>query len=934
MENKNNDFGTSSGDLSVDAILAEYEYETGGVLPAKDKIAAEVSEPVTPEIQDGGSIAAAQIKSENFRVGKVYDEPTQDIYPSHVQSLSEVLSSAHSASPAKTSFFAETEPGMSVDEIMLMADVYKNGGSVPVSDTDELISHTDSNYSKNSGSLPTSSDFPAQYEEEAPTLEPKHAKNKSVLPVKSFLSGLLNKAALREVHHEEEENEQIPTLPVTDGDMPVSSNIKSDARSASMEEFSGDEVSAFAENAPPENPDEAPEPALRQIYAENAGSGAEENPFAAASDASPASFETTSKQSSESERSASAESEGTASAEISDTEKSAGYAKADNYDEYFEDELEALHDERTDPKPDLRERLLAPIVAIMAYSAAQREKHRAEADDRRYTPKKELPPELSPAKAAMLYAQQSQSLRLRCVFATILTAVLVYLSYGLPAAGLLGSSPTILALVCLILMLTVMIIGLDIFTNGIATLMSGISGAESLISVSAIVAMFDAVYIAVTGDTQIGPPFCGVAALSMTFALWGTKINCDNYAVSFYTAAKAEDPSVVLSEAGVDDDGCALTKSKRAVTGFVRTAETADVFENAYRLFSPILIISCIVLSAFCFVASKDCTNFIHTLGASLCICASFSAFFGFSFPLSISVKRLARSGVAIAGYSGCAELGRVRRVIITDSDLFPARTVSVADISIAENVSPQKVISYTGSMISAAGMCTAPAFVQLMRKNGCVMQKVEDFACHEGGGIIARINGDQVYVGTASFMRLMGVRLPSDTAARACVYTAINDCLAGFFSLNYTAVASVQRALVMLLSGAGDPVFAIRDFNITPLLIKQKFRLPSGIYDFPSFADRYRMSAPEAEENATVAAMYSRGGLGAAAGLVKRGRRLYIALRICSALSILGSIIGMILMLTLCWSGAYGSASCGNIITYMLLWLVPVFVISYGLRN
>ncbi len=933
MENKNNDFGTSSGDLSVDAILAEYEYETGGVLPAKDKIAAEVSEPVTPQIQDGGSIAAAQIISDNLRVGKVYDEPTQDISPSHVQSLSEVLSSAQSGSPAKTSLFAETEPGMSVDEIMLMADVYKNGGSVPVPGTDELLAQSATNYANKSEPLPTSSDFSAGFEGEFPIQESKHAKNKSVLPVRSFLSGLLNKAALREVHHEEEENEQIPTMPVTDGDMPVSSAVKYEAPPAAAKDFQGDEAAVFSEKATPVNPDEAPEPALRQIYAENSGSVAEENPFASASDASPYS-ETASTQSSESERSASAESEGTASAEIRDTEKSAGYAKADNYDEYFEDELESLHDERTDPKPNLRERLLAPIVAIMAYSAAQREKHRAESEDRRYTPKKELPPELSPAKAAMLYAQQSQSLRLRCVFATILTAVLVYLSYGLPAAGLLGSSPTILALVCIILMLTVMIIGLDIFTNGIATLLQSNPGAESLISVSAIVALFDAVYIVVSGDTKIGPPFCGVAALSMTFALWGTKINCDNYAVSFYTAAKADDPSVVLSEAGVDDDGCALTKSKRAVTGFVRTAETADVFENAYRLFSPILIVSCIVLSTFCFVASNDCTNFIHTLGASICICASFSAFFGFSFPLSISVKRLARSGVAIAGYSGCAELGRVRRVIVTDSDLFPARTVSVADISIAENVSPQKVISYTGSMISAAGMCTAPAFVQLMRKNGCVMQKVEDFACHEGGGIIARINGDQVYVGTASFMRLMGVRLPSDTAVRACVYTAINDCLAGFFSLNYTAVASVQRALVMLLSGAGDPVFAIRDFNITPMLIKQKFRLPSGIYDFPSFADRYRMSAPEAEENATVAAMYSRGGLGAAAGLVKRGRRLYIALRICSALSILGSIIGMILMLTLCWSGAYGSASCGNIITYMLLWLVPIFVISYGLRN
>ena len=204
----------------------------------------------------------------------------------------------------------------------------------------------------------------------------------------------------------------------------------------------------------------------------------------------------------------------------------------------------------------------------------------------------------------------------------------------------------------------------------------------------------------------------------------------------------------------------------------------------------------------------------MHTLGASISITASLSAFLGFSLPFSVSAKRLAQSGVAIAGYSGCAEIGSNRRVIITDTDIFPPRAISIGDISIAEDVNPQKAISYTGSMVSAAGLGIAPVFPQLMRKNGCVMQKVEDFACHEGGGIIARINGETVYVGTVSFMQLMGVRIPRNTAIRTTVYTAINDVLAGYFSMEYTAMASVQRALVSLLSGSGEPVFAIRDFN------------------------------------------------------------------------------------------------------------------------
>lgn len=611
-----------------------------------------------------------------------------------------------------------------------------------------------------------------------------------------------------------------------------------------------------------------------------------------------------------------------------DGEDSSEYADSGDYEP---DEKSRL---RTAEKPDLKERLLYPLIGIITYSASKREKRRLEAQARRDALPKEEVPELEPTKAAMLYAQQSESLKLRCYFATGLTAILIYLSYGLPTPGLLGSNHTVRALVCIIFELSVMIVGLDIFTNGILSLIRKKPGAESLISLSAIVTAIGALHIAISGNSDLGLPFCGVSALSMTFALWGEKLSCDNFAVSFYTAGQAKNPSVIVSEAGIDDEGCALAKVARPVTGFVRTAEASDIFEGSYKLLAPIFIVAAIVLSLFCSLASSSKPNFMHTLGASISITASLSAFLGFSLPFSVSAKRLAQSGVAIAGYSGCAEIGSNRRVIITDTDIFPPRAISIGDISIAEDVNPQKAISYTGSMVSAAGLGIAPVFTQLMRKNGCVMQKVEDFACHEGGGIIARINGETVYVGTVSFMQLMGVRIPRNTAIRTTVYTAINDVLAGYFSMEYTAMASVQRALVSLLSGSGEPVFAIRDFNITPMLLKQKFRLPTGNYDFPSFADRYRISASEFEETGTVAAMFTRGSLNSFAGLCKRGRRLYISLRIIAALSVIGSVIGMALMLALCWNAAYASASCGNIITYMLLWLVPVLVISFGLRR
>lgn len=902
MDKDNLNFTISPDDLSVEAILAEYEAENGIIKQGIKMPREEPSRPLTMDVSESDTIGTAEIKSkaENYKPSPTSKTPLTDMLRRLESERS--ISPTPESSPKYSDLFADgVKPSMSVEEIMLMADIE---GIIreakPSVSMDDIFERSEKSQAENhsfkednkaggSKASPTNPSNSEENQQFTPTDELNFDIFEHSSPTSKPAVEIEESASVQERENKmAKEPVPAPTFSETEEETPIPTGSEIDSEKK-------------------EN-----HPTMRSIFADN-------NPFSPTG----GSFEE------DKAIGVSDEKEYASSSEINDNADGAEYADNGDYDS------NAYDDERENPgKPELKEKLLAPLIAIIAYSAAKREKRRVEAQARRDAMQKEEFPELPADKAAMLYAQQSSSLKFRCIFATALTLILVYLSYGLPTTGLLSRSPTILALVCMIFELTVMLVGLDIFTNGMTSLMRGKPGAESLISVSAIISMIDAIYIAATGNTEIGLPFCGVSALSMTFALWGSKISCESFAISFFVAAQAEDPTVILSEAGIDEEGCALSKSKRPVTGFVRTAESADIFENAYKLFAPVLIIGSLILSLFCYIVSGSCSSFIHTFGASISICASLYSFLGFALPFSVITRRLARSRVSIAGYGGCAELGRIHRIVITDSDIFPARTISIADISIAQGLSPQKVISYTSSMISASGMCSAPVFTQLMRKNGCVMQKVEDFACHEGGGIIARINGDHVYVGTAAFMRLMGVRIPKDAAGNTVVFTAINDSLAGFFSMNYTAVASVQRALVNLLSGNNDPIFAIRDFNITPLLLKQKFRLPSAIYDFPSFADRYRMSSPEYEEKGNVAAMYSIGGLGAVAGLSKRGRKLYIALRICSVISVLGSVIGMVLILALCWSGAYDSASCGNIMTYMLLWLIPLFVISFGLRK
>ena len=575
---------------------------------------------------------------------------------------------------------------------------------------------------------------------------------------------------------------------------------------------------------------------------------------------------------------------------------------------------------------------IQPVIAMLAAMMLRRQQ-RAAAEENE--DEEDDVPEPTPAKASKFYASQAKPFKFRGRIAAILCLPLIYISYGyghFPMASAIMDNIKVAALVCLLLELAVILTGLDIFTNGITTLLNGKPRAESLVSVSCLLSVLDAVIIAITGNASVGLPFCAVSALSVAFSIWGSRLMCDGLRSTFRTAAAASSPYIMTAEREVSEDGSVIIKSDRGIEGFIKRSEEADATEAAYATATPILLVSALVLSILAGIRSG---NFFHCLSALTAVIAPFSALLSFSMPFRIVAGRLYSSGAAIAGWSGASDIGKSKYTVITDTDIFPAGTISIGTIRILEGTFTDKVISYTGSMLIAANCSLTPAFSELMNRNSCAIHPVDDFECHEGGGIIGMVRGEQVYVGTSGFMNLMGIRLPQSQIAKDTVFTAIGGTLVGTFAPNYMPTASVQDALVSMLHNRGNsPLFAIRDLNITPLLIKQKFRMPTESFDFPSVSERYRISSTPASQDSPPCAIIAREGLGPMVEAATGGRNIYRSARLLTAISILGAAAGMILMFLLCWTGSFDSAGVTNIMSFMFLWLVPALVIAGGLRR
>ena len=574
--------------------------------------------------------------------------------------------------------------------------------------------------------------------------------------------------------------------------------------------------------------------------------------------------------------------------------------------------------------PSIGERLLAPVVRIFAQRIALRQMQKAEAENWPEPVELRETPELTPSKAAKYYSSLLGPLKLRLRFSLILTLILAWISLRLPMMGLLKHSIPLQAGVSLVLLLAVMVAALDVVTAGLRQLFDFKPGAEALAAIAAILSCADAALVLFGWGEAL--PYCAIGAASLTAALWGEELTCKALRRTFRTAAASKSPSY-LAVSG--EEASLLRTDREDAEGIVRRSESQDLCRTVYASAAPILLAAAILLSAASGLGGRD-ANFLHTLSALVSVSASFTAFIGFPLPYAIASRKLRNSGAALAGFDGCADIGRSRRLVITDEDLFPTGTMRFAEINVAEGIFVGKVVGSTAALLSAAGGGTSPLFDDLVTRRGYNIPNIEEFTVHEGGGLSGLIGGERVLVGSAGFMNLMGIRLPQNMPTQNSVCTAVSGELVGVFVIEYIPVTSVQEALVTLMRGKTKTVFAIRDFNITPRMIGKLFRLPTDNFNFPSFRERYRIVGETADDS-PIDAVISRSGMLPLVETAEAAVKAYNTCRISAILSLVGAGIGMIIMFLLCRVGSYDTASAGNVLSFMVLWALPAVILSLG---
>ncbi len=510
--------------------------------------------------------------------------------------------------------------------------------------------------------------------------------------------------------------------------------------------------------------------------------------------------------------------------------------------------------------------------------------------------KEDLGEEVSVAAASKYYGAQITSLRMRFQIGMVVLGVLAYLTLGLPVTGMLRTAK-VAAGMCLGLQLCIMLLCLDVLVNAAVNLTRRKLGADALAGFACVITSLDALVLLLDGFGTPHTPLCLFSSAALMGILCSSLLTSRALRRSMRVPAIGKRAYCVTAEEDVRGKDITLLKSVRPLAGFVRRSEEAPPDEALYQRISPLMLLASLLFAAITVAVKHAGSDFLYVFSALVSAAVPVTALLAFALPFFIGTQRIFSSGAAIAGWSGINDIGNSRNLIVTDRDLFPEEAIEIDTVRIFADESAEKIISYAGTMITASGSGLSAAFGRLMENNGCRMRQVEEFQCLSGGGLQGRIEDHLVLCGNSDLMRLMDVKIPYRLVDKTTVLLAIDGVLYGIFHIVYNGLPQVKAALIDLIRSNRHPIFAIRDFNVTPEMLHDIFDIATDGYDFPPYSERFRISEATPSEKSKIAAVVCREGLGPLTHVADTGRSMYVAIRINLIVTAVASLLGILLV-------------------------------------
>ncbi len=518
--------------------------------------------------------------------------------------------------------------------------------------------------------------------------------------------------------------------------------------------------------------------------------------------------------------------------------------------------------------------------------------------------------------------------RLLLFFPVVVTALYLTAadSRGLPmpAGFSMDSSPLYyLGLLALCQLLTLLLCW-ENTVSGLWRLFCGRPTLDTVVTVSSLVSLGYCAAAAFKPELYAGLPYVCVNTVTGFFALLSKRQRYESLRRSYKTLTAGAAPSgVKLYSDGKVQNLAAKTQS--GVDVDPRTLAEPDWTERYASLYAPLILVLALALTLSATVLKGNMLSALWSCSAVLASAAPICLLLSSSASGKRLGKKLYTSGSMLLNARAAGRLAKSRWAALRDADLYPAGSVRITGMKIAEDQEPDVVVACAASLLQEVGGGLAKAFTEFARQMYIVPNKPRELRFFDTRGIAATVSGRYVQLGTASYLMRMGIRVSEGLKLKDSIFVAIDSQFAGIFSMNYQAQDAVYASFGLLKQAKVRPVLALRDTNQTQNAVEARFELRRDTAWQPELEERLKYSASAFGKEEDTLALLSRDGLMPFAEVLCAAKKWRRAAILGCVMGTLCAVGGMAIMAFLTGQGAHLAADPLNLLVYLLLWSLPV---------
>lgn len=265
---------------------------------------------------------------------------------------------------------------------------------------------------------------------------------------------------------------------------------------------------------------------------------------------------------------------------------------------------------------------------------------------------------------------------------------------------------------------------------------------------------------------------------------------------------------------------------------FLELSYDPDPSEAASQMLAPIGLISSLVLCIVCLLVTRSVPTALSALAAGCCACVAVSNMLCVNLPVSRLCKTARRAGAMVVGYDAVEQLGNVNAVLVDADEVFPRGTVVLGGIKTFGNrAGAEEAIMAASALMKEIGGPLSGVFDQVISENEDSLPEVEKYSYEEGGGIIGRVDGKAIYIGTRALLVNHRIEVPAreeeaqyTSGSKVIVYIAVDVAVSAMLVLTYSADRRRKNEFQRLEDSGISVLIRSTDPNITPQMVSRLF--------------------------------------------------------------------------------------------------------------